>query len=71
MSKSHLEVGLCEASSHGDHGGGEWPGDTDSGQELRDVRSQTEGNGPISVQVACGVVDIEAEVGDIQFPSVL
>lgn len=68
---SYLEVRLCEASRHGDHGGRERTGDADGGQELRDVRRQAERNRSIGVQVAGGVVDVEAEVGDIQLACVL
>lgn len=68
---SYLKVWLRKASRHGDHGSGERAGDADSGQELRDVRRQAERNGPIGVKVARGVVDVEAEVGDVQLPGVL
>lgn len=68
---SYLEVRLREASSHGDHGGGERAGDPDGGQELGDVGRQAERNRAVSVQIARGVVDVEAEVGDVQLPRVL
>lgn len=68
---SYLKVWLCEASCHSNHGGGEWAGDADGGQELWDVWRQAERNRTISVQVARGIVDVEAEVGDIQFSCVL
>ncbi len=68
---SYLKVWLCEASCHGNHGGGEWAGDADGGEELRDVWRQAEGDRTISIQVACGVVDVEAEVGDVQLSCVL
>lgn len=67
----HLKVWLCEASRHSDHGGGQWAGDADGGQELGDVWSQAERNGAVGIQVACCVVDIKAEVGDVQFSCVL
>lgn len=68
---SYLKVWLCETSRHGDHGGSKRTRDTDGGQELRDVWCQAEWNGTVSIQVACGVVDVKAEVGDIQLPRVL
>lgn len=68
---SYLKVWLCKAPCHGNHGSSEWTGDTDGGQELRDVWCQAEWNGAISVQVACGVIDVEAEVGDVQLSCVL
>lgn len=71
LSQTNLKVWLCEASSHGNHGGGERAGDPDGGQELGDVRRQAERDGPVGVQVACGVVDVEAEVGDVQLAGVL
>lgn len=67
----YLEVWLCETSRHGDHGGGQRTGDSDGGQELRDVWRQAERNRTIGVQVACGVVDVEAEVGHVELPRVL
>lgn len=67
----YLEVGLREAARHGDHGGSERARDADGGQELGDVRRQAEGNGAVGIQVTRGVVDVKAEVGDIEFPGVL
>ena len=67
----HLKVGLREAARHGDHGGGERARHADGGQELGDVGRQPEGHGPVGVQVARGVVDVEAEVGDVELPRVL
>lgn len=68
---SYLKVGLRKTSRHSDHGSSERTGDANGGQELRDVRRQAERNGPIGVKVACGIVDVEAEVGDVQLPGVL
>lgn len=68
---THLEVGLSEAAGHGDHGGGERPRDADAGEELGDVWRQAEWHGPVGVQVARGVVDVEAEVGDVELARVL
>lgn len=68
---NYLKVWLCKASSHSDHGGGEWAGDTDGGQELGDVRRQAERNGAVGVQITCGIVDVEAEVRDVELPRVL
>lgn len=68
---SYLKVWLCKASCHSDHRGSEWTRDTDGGQELRNVRCQAERNRAIGIQIARGVVDVEAEVGDIQLPRVL
>lgn len=68
---SYLKVWLCKASCHGNHGGSQRTGDADGGQELGDVWRQAERNGAISVQVACGVVDVEAEIGDVQLSCVL
>lgn len=71
MVKCYLEVRLCKASRHSNHGGRERPGDTDGGQELGDVWRQAERNGTVGVQVACSIVNVEPEVGDIQFSCVL
>lgn len=68
---NYLKVGLCETSRHSDHGGGERAGDPDGGQELRDVWRQAEWNGSVSIQVACGVIYVEAEVRHIQLACVL
>ncbi len=68
---SYLKVWLRKASCHCDHGGSEWSRDANSGQELGDVWRQAERDGTISVQVACGVVNVEAEVGDVQLSCVL
>lgn len=67
----YLEVGLCEASRHSNHGGGERTRDADGGQELGDVWGQAKRDGAVGVQVACGVVDVKAEVRDVQLARVL
>lgn len=67
----HLKVWLCKAPSHSDHRGGEWARDADGGQELRDVWRQAEWNGAISIQVTCGVIDVEAEVRNVELSCVL
>lgn len=67
----YLKVWLCKAPSHGDHGGGERPGDADGGEELGDVGRQAEWNRTIGVQLSGGVVDVEAEVRDVELPCVL
>lgn len=67
----YLEVRLREASCHGNHGGGERARDADGGQELGDVRREAKGNRAIGVQVARGVVDVEAEIRDVQLACIL
>lgn len=68
---SYLEVGLRKTPCHGDHGGGQRTRDADGGQELWDVWRQAKRNRAIGVQVTRGVVDVEAEVGHVELPSVL
>lgn len=69
--RSYLKVRLCKASRHRDHGGGERPRDANGGEELRDVWRQAKWNWPIGVQLSSGVVDVKAEVRDVQLPCVL
>lgn len=69
--QSYLKVGLCKAPRHRDHGGSERPRDADGGEELRDVGRQPEWNWPVGIQFSGGVIDVEAEVRDVQLPRVL
>lgn len=69
--QSYLKVRLRKASCHRDHGGGERPRDANGGEELRDVWRQAKWNRPIGVQLTGGVVDVKAEIRDIQLPCVL
>lgn len=68
---SYLKVWLRKASRHRDHGGGERPRDADGGEELGDVWRQAKWNRPVGVQLAAGVVDVKAEIRDVQLPCVL
>lgn len=67
----YLEVRLSKAARHCNHRSSEGSGHADGGQELRDVWGQPERNGPVGIQITGGIINIEAEVRDVELSCVL
>jgi len=62
---TNLEVWLCKAASHCNHGGGQRAGHPNGGEEFRDVWCEPEWHRAIGVQISCSIVDVEAEIGHV------